>query len=248
MKIDLKKEVRLASRWLKKHSSAICSFVASAGVIGTGYFSYKACDEKFQIQYETDFEELTIKEMAKVFWKPILCGGLTITSIWLGHGIDQKQLAAMAAGYLALRKQYEEYRAKADTYGPHTDEAIRTDIARDHWDKTYPNEDELYWDEISQRYFTASPLQVEKAKYNINKLFQQTGVVTLNDLYGFLGIDKVAGGDVIGWDVGMFDAIVSMCLEDYWIDFEDDEYEIDDGDNSITAHLFATTFHPVPLH
>ena len=250
MKFNWKKEIRLAQRWLKRNGSAISSFAASVGVIATGYLAYKSCDDKFQIQYETDFEDLTVKETGKVFWKPVLCGGVTIVCIWLGHGLDQKQIAAMTAAYVALRKSYQEYRDEIRATNPELDKTARENIARSHWDKTYPNEDELYWDAISERYFTASPLVVEKAKYNLNKLFQQTGVVTINDFYGFLGIDKVPGGDERGWDVGMFDAIVSMCLEDYWIDFMDEEpYEIDDGEGgTVKVTAIETQFYPVPLH
>lgn len=247
MKFNLKYELKAASRWLKRNGSTITSIVGTIGVLATGYFSYKAHDEKST--FETNNDPLEPTDICKVFWKPAISASGTIACIWLGHGLDQRQLAAMTAAYIAVKKSYDEYRSVADTYGPNADKSIRADIAREHWDKNYPNEDELYWDDISQRYFTASPLAVEKAKYNINKLFQQTGVVTLNDLYGFLGIDEVEGGDVIGWDVGMFDAIVSMCLEDYWIEFEEDEYDIDDGNGmTITAKLFSTEHYPVPLH
>ena len=245
MKFNWKTEIRLAQRWLKRNGSTVSSLAASLGVIATGYFGWKAHDD-----YAMCAMDPTPEEAVKIFWKPAVSATGTIACIWLGHGLDQKQIMAMTAAYAALRKSYQEYRDEIRSTNPELDKMARENIARSHWDKTYPNEDELYWDAISERYFTASPLVVEKAKYNLNKLFQQTGVVTINDFYGFLGIDKVPGGDERGWDVGMFDAVVSMCLEDYWIDFMDEEpYEIDDGEGgTVKVTAIETQFYPVPLH
>ncbi len=241
MKINWQKEVKLARIWLKRNGSTLCNIAGSLGVIATGYFAWESGRHSES--------EQNLKTVLKENWKPIATGSGTIACIWLGHGIDQRNLAAVSAGYLAIKRSYEEYRSAVADLRPDIDQRIRHGIAKDKWDKTYPNEDELYWDEISQRYFTASPLKVEKAKYELNRLFQQTGVVTLNDLYGFLDIPKVPNGDNFGWDVGMFDAVVTMCLEDYWIDFDPEEtYLIDDGDGkTIEARTLSTTHYPVPL-
>lgn len=242
MKFSMKNEIRFAKRWLKRNGSMICSLAASAGVLATGYLAHEAGRE-----YDRTVSDE--RSIPKIYWKPAVSASGTIACIWLGHGIDQKQLATLTAGYLALRRSYQEYRDQIRREHPELDKMARENIAREHWDKTYPNEEELYWDAISERYFTASPLTIEKAKYNLNKLFQQTGVVTINDLYGFLGIEKVPGGDERGWDVGMFDVINSMCLEDYWIDFEDDTYEFDDGEGGIVeVKAIETQFYPIPLH
>ena len=74
--------------------------------------------------------------------------------------------------------------------------------------------------------------------------------MTINDVYGFLGIPKVPGGDQRGWDVCIFDAVLSMFLEDYWIYFMDEEpYEIDDGEGgTVKVTAIETQYYPVPLH
>lgn len=250
MKFNLKNEIRFASRWLKRNGSTICSIGATVGTILTGYFAYQASDNESDILFDCAFSEREYSDMevyTKIFWKPVVAGAGTIACIWLGHGIDQKQLAAMTAGYLALRKSYQEYREQVKADNPELDKTAKTNIAKENWDKTYPNEAELYWDAISNRYFTASPLQVEKAKYELNKLFAQTGTVTINDLYTFLGISKVPGGDCRGWDTNMFD-VVSSASGDYWIDFVDETYEFDDGNGeTVEVQALETDFYPMPL-
>ena len=101
MKFNWKKEIRLAQRWLKRNGSTVSSLAESLGVIATGYFGWKAHDD-----YTMYSMDPTLEEAVKIFWKPAVSATGTIACIWLGHGLDQKQIAAMTAAYAALRKSY----------------------------------------------------------------------------------------------------------------------------------------------
>ena len=72
-------------------------------------------------------------------------------------------------------------------------------------------EQRLFYDSFSKRYFQATISQVLQAEYHINRNMVLGAFVTLNDFYDFLGISHVEGGDVVGWL--MFDSM-------YWIDFD----------------------------
>ena len=72
-------------------------------------------------------------------------------------------------------------------------------------------EQRLFYDSFSKRYFQATISQVLQAEYHINRNMVLGAFVTLNDFYDFLGISHVEGGDVVGW-------LLSDSM--YWIDFD----------------------------
>lgn len=115
MKFNWKKEIRLAQRWLKRNGSTVSSLAASVGVITTGYFGWKAHDDYMMCPIDP-----TPKEAVKIFWKPVTSATGTIACIWLGHGLDQKQIAAMTAAYVTLRKSYQEYRDEIRATNPNS--------------------------------------------------------------------------------------------------------------------------------
>ena len=84
-------------------------------------------------------------------------------------------------------------------------------------------EERLFYDAISERYFQATISQVLQAEYHLNRNFALGGgFITLNQFYEFLGIEPVPGGDEVGW-------MVSDGL--YWVDFDHQKTVVDDGLN-----------------
>jgi hypothetical protein len=66
--------------------------------------------------------------------------------------------------------------------------------------------------------------EVINAEYHINRNLQLRGNVTLNEFYDFLGIDKIAEYEGVGWDL-------SDMMEDniMWLDFDNRMTKMEDG-------------------
>lgn len=99
-------------------------------------------------------------------------------------------------------------------------------------------EERLFYDAISDRYFQATISQVLQAEYHLNRNFALSGgFITLNQFYEFLGVSKVSGGDEVGW-------MVSDGL--YWVDFDHQKTMVDDGLNGeVECYIIDAPFPPV---
>ena len=99
-------------------------------------------------------------------------------------------------------------------------------------------EQRLFYDSFSKRYFQATISQVLQAEYHINRNMVLGAFVTLNDFYDFLGISHIEGGDVVGW-------LLSDSM--YWIDFDNSKAMVDDGRNGeIPCYVVDAEFDPQP--
>lgn len=79
----------------------------------------------------------------------------------------------------------------------------------------------IKFNSFSQRYFESTIEKVIQAEYHLNRNFMFAGVISLNDFYEFLGLEKTELGDAVGW---------SNCNGDiYWIDFNHHRLTLDDG-------------------
>lgn len=127
-----------------------------------------------------------------------------------------------------LQKSYNEYRDKVDELYENSS-IVDKEIAKDVYDNTKPSvsSDEkcLFYDMFSKRYFESNKVDVIAAEYHFNRNFTLRGYATLNELYEFLGVDKIDGGDSIGWSID-----AGLAFYGYsWIDFEHDFVTTDDG-------------------
>ena len=83
---------------------------------------------------------------------------------------------------------------------------------------------QLFFDSYSSRYFESTMEDVLKAEYDLNRDLTLEDHVTLNRFYEYLGLDRVDGGDEIGWSTGANFALYWQS----WIDFSHQKTEIDD--------------------
>ena len=67
--------------------------------------------------------------------------------------------------------------------------------------------------------------EILDAELNINKRFAENGLATLNEFYEFLGLDKIRGCDLIGWESDSMDEFYNRS----WIDFEHQLVELGGG-------------------
>lgn len=218
----------------------------------------KEVEDKSKFKY---FDEHAYSKWdAIVFgWKnyipAIIVGAGTIACIFTSHEISKKERDAIIAAYALLKKSYDDYRDNSRiVYGEDAEEKIFESIS-----STVPNnvikakdpaivvpsivgesstdfsveeEQRLFYDVVSERYFESTIGRVLQAQYHLNRNFTLGAPCPVNDYYEFLGIPRIDGGDKIGWGI---------CDEIMWIDFNNYRGELSNG---ISCLIIEPVFWP----
>lgn len=219
---------------MKKNASTILTCVGVTGVVATAVLTAKGATKASELIREKEKEtELTKVEKVKVAWKPyipaILTGAATITCIFGANVLNKRQQAALASAYALLNTSYNEYRKKVEElYGEEVDTHITKEIVKDKYtgDGTLSDDNnKLFYDEFSGRYFEASMADVLKAEYEINKQIAEWGSAYLNDFYEQVGLPTADYGDHLGWSAcGLYEMYWNQ-----WLNFEHETVVLDDG-------------------
>ena len=167
----------------------------------------------------------------------------TIICIMGANALNVRKQASIASAYALVKQSYKEYMEKLkNVYGEEAHNSIVNSIITEKckdvqlyssdWtgyssldfgedDALYPEARRTFYDSFSQRYFESTISKVIQAEYHLNRNFMFEGVIPLNDFYEFLGLEKIKGGDSVGW---------SSCDGDiYWIDFSHRKTTLEDG-------------------
>lgn len=229
-------------RGLKRASPTILTCMAAVGVISTAVLAVKGTTKAQRLLQEASDEkggELTkleaVKATAPAYILTALAGATTISCIVGANILNKRQQATMASAYAMLNQTYRRYRQAANSvYGKDADSKIQAEIAKDIYvdgngyiydpDMDKNSEKILFYDSNSQRYFQATIPAVLSAMYHLNRNLVLRGDVTLNEFFEFIGIDKIPGGDDIGWSM-------NELIEDglMWLDFENVHTKLEDG-------------------
>lgn len=188
---------------------------------------------------------LTRMETIGACWRcyvPAAVTGIaTIGCIFGANVLNRRQQASLVSAYALASRSLNRYKQKVkELYGEEAHRKVMAALAVEQSEKhpiyagTFAattslgfeeadEEERLFYDAISSRYFQATISQVLQAEYHLNRNFALSGgFITLNDFYDFLGISKTPEGDKIGW-------MVSDGL--YWVDFDHQRTVVDDGLN-----------------
>lgn len=240
-----------AGKALKKATPTILTCVGALGVVATAVLAVKAtpkaleCVERAKsVKMAEKGENLTTLETIGACWTcytpSTIAGIATIGCIFGANVLNRRQQATLTSAYALLDRAYRDYRKSVkNVFGEEGHRRVLEDMAvqkvsSDHtihtvgWfsvstlDFNVSEEEHLFYDSFSNRHFTSTIGQVLQAEYHLNRTFAQNGAVTLNEFYTFLGIDKVEGGDDIGW-------WVNYENEYYLVDFNHAVTYLDDG-------------------
>lgn len=243
------KRIRL---FLKRHASTILSVVASLGVVGTGVLSAKATyDAVKKIEKEQPkTKRKTLITVLPFYILPASIGVSTIGCVIGSNIINQRQIAGLAGAVSLVQKSFSEYKKKLiELHGKEADTEVATKIASEKFPEKKISEGKtLFYDRLTNRYFESTMEDVMYALYNLNKLFQFEGIVSVNDYCKILGIKPMGDdGDLEGWriwEMGEFGLIPwinaepMLCTtcdgqEYYMLDFEQGPFVLydlsDDG-------------------
>ena len=212
----------------KKNGPTILTCIGSVGVVVTSVMAIKATPKAIALLEDardekgddlTKFEKVMVAGPAYI--PTIIVGTSTIACVFGANILNQRQQAALMSAYALLDSTYKEYQSKVvDLYSEEADSRVKKEIAKDKYlgdDKLVDN-DALFYDEFSGRYFESTNAKVLKAEYETNKKISDHGGACLNDFYRALGLEPTKYGDRLGWSVN-----------DLSLDFRHEKFILDDG-------------------
>lgn len=167
-------------------------------------------------------------DLIKTCWKPYIpAASMAIvgTSCIVGaSAIHYKRNAALATVYALSERTLSTYREKvAETLGEKKEKEIREKIAQDDVNKDNGTDktviitskgNTLIKDSVSGRYFRSDVDTIKKAINTLNRRLTYEHYISLNELYGEIGLDNVKNGSMVGWnlDTGLIEPSFETCL------------------------------------
>lgn len=245
-------------KFLKENAPLILSCVGAAGVIVTAVSAATAVPKAIALIEEKKQEkggELTKCEKAvtamPAYFSAAIIGSISIVCIISANILNTQKQSALIGGYMALHNAYDRYKNKVvEIYGEEAHKDILRKIAAEKssgepiyaptlasnccLDFEDTEEERLFYDSFSERYFQSTFSKVLQAEYHLNRNFAIGGEVCLNDFYDFLGILHSDGGYETGWSC--YDGI-------NWIDFDHSKTVLEDG---LECYIIEMPFEPYP--
>ena len=223
--------------FVKRNSATILTCVGAAGVIATTVTAVKATPKALMLleqAKEEKGEELTKLETVKIagpaYVPTVLLGAGTLACIFGANVLNQRNQASLMGAYALVDGAYKDYRKKVDElYGEEAGAEVRAGIAKDKYEaepaKTVEDGKRLYYDFYSSRYFEATPAEVKRAEYEVNRTLMLDDGVFLNEWYQLLDLEPLE----YGWNFGWGACANSDMYWQTWIDFHHEKTVMDDG-------------------
>lgn len=234
-------------KWISKNSSGILSVVACVGVVVTAALTFKgAIKAKETIDEWTEEKraELTTFEKVQASAPSLIPAGIaaagTIGCIVASHKIDQKHILTIAGAGAGIAKKYDDYRkANIEVNGKEAHDKVMEKLAVEKakeqrisgdfmfnicdLNSSLDGEERLFYDSITETYFTSTLSRVMDAEYHMNRNMNVeggSGAVDVQMWCDFLGIEN-KHHDRRGW---------TICDDFTWLDFNNsDPVDIGDG-------------------
>ena len=235
---------------LKKTSPTILSCIGAGGVVLTSVLAVwstpkalrKICVDSKE-NHEGDPNAYTKIEAIRSAWFyyiPAVATGIgTIVCIFGANTLNKRAQASITSAYALLNDSYQNYKEKLkELYGEEAHQKIVDAITVERTKDMYmtsvgivrngtldfeehnPDDNRLFYDSFSKRYFESSVNRVIQAEYYLNRDFALGGRISVNYLYELLGLEPIDGGDDIGWGLDS-----GLC----WVDFNHYKSVLDDG-------------------
>ena len=229
---------------LKQSAPTILCFLASAGVVGTAIMAAKETPKAIKLRDEAKKDRLdkaeTFLYVAPAYIPAAGIGLWTIICIFGVNILNKRQQASLVSAFTLMERSYREYRSKvAEMLG--SDKEVWEEIAKDHISETDVEDGkELFFEPVSGTRFNRTMAEIKDAEYQFNRLFVLRGYASFNEMCEIFNIDKIKGGDDIGWDIDS-----GLCVYGYqWVDFIEEKVTLDDG---LECWLISYPFWPHKL-
>lgn len=195
-----------------------------AAVGSTGHFTWQACKKAQMLKQENpEITKLELaKELALYYIIPTATTATTIACLAKSSRSYRKTIHGLSKAYNDMSLAMAEYKALA--VGVPAAEVLGGYSRKPEKIVVQDNE-KVYYDVISHRYFKARPEVVANAKYLVNEEFGRNGDVPLSDYYDFLGIESTDYGEYVHWN----SEFIYDEWEDVFLPFDEIEYTMEDG-------------------
>lgn len=227
--------LRGAKVYLTRNAPTILTYVGAAGVVATSILAIKATPKALRLLEEAKEEkgeELTklesIKTVAPTYIPTIVMGASTIACIFGVNVLNKRQQAALISAYTMLNTRFKDYEDKVkEVYGEEGEANVKNELVKDSYKDSnisVEEDEELFYDLFSERYFKSTIQHVKDAEYNFNRNLALRGFADLNELYDFYCIPEVSYGFSMGWNLA--------AEGDYgyrWVDLHHSKITMDDG-------------------
>ena len=215
--------VNKTKEWTSKNSPQLLTGAGIAGLIYSGVSAAGKTPKGVDIlRDETEIagRELDRVEKIKACWKvyapEALIAALSVGCIVGANRISARRTTAMAAAYKLTEAAFKEFKDKTiEVVSEKNLNDIREGIAKDRLEKepveekkvvvcNAPSEnDVLFCDSLSMRYFKMNKENVLKAENQLNLLLRNEGYTSVNAFYDLLecGLEHTELGGMLGWNV-----------------------------------------------
>lgn len=237
--------------FMKRNTPTALTILGGIGVVATAVLSAQATPKAMIILEEarkekgedlTKLEKVTVA--TPVYVPAIMTGVTTIACIFGANLLNKRQQAALMSAYAFLDNSYKEYKKKVEELLDEEQvKEIRSEIAKDHYDGSMKpsNDNRLFYDLYSGRYFESTIEAVQRAEYRINRNLIMRDYAYLNEFYEELKIEPLDDCSEVGWSTG-------GNFEKYWqnwIDFTHEKTVIDDGSyEGMECHIIVMQQEP----
>lgn len=199
----------------------------------------------------------TVMAAAPVFAPAVWAGIATAACIIGSTVISYKAQASLVGACACLDRLHKDYRGKVrEFFGDAADQQVIAAISPEETKRVVlnaeclcencclsdeePGEKVLFYDTLTERYFTSTVEQVICAEYHLNRNYVLGGNVSVLNWLEFLGLEPDEGevdasiADSEIWDVDDNEGL-------YWIDFNHRKVRMDDG---LECYIIETPFGP----
>ena len=220
-KPNLSKFAKDIQNGVSKHSPEILTGIGIASMLTTVVLAVKATPkalEKIDKAKEEKGEELSKVEVVKAAWKPYVPAAVTgvvgVGCLIGSNSINAKRNAALATAYQITTTAFNDYKEKVvETIGEKKEKTVRDKVAQKQVDDKPPVTTTVYntgkggtlvYDPQFGQYFRCNIDSIDKAvnKLNNDMVSGYTEYVSLNDFYDAIGVNRIAMGDNLGWNIG----------------------------------------------
>jgi hypothetical protein len=208
--------------FLTENSTTILTVVASVGVVATAVLAARGkpdADDRLEaytddkVRSTPDGQDVKVSplEVIKVVWRPYLpatiTGVGTIICIVGANQIGLRRNAALVAAYSLVDRTLREYQDKVvEKLGPTEEKKVRDEIAQERINNNPPpviimgKGDTTCLDLYTGRYFKSDIEDIRRAVNDFNRDVNEDHHAPLNVFWGYLGLDPVMVGDVMGYN------------------------------------------------
>lgn len=200
---------------VKRNSPAILTGMAVAGVVTTTVMAVQATPRAMLLVDSLEEKNPSKVDILKVTWRvyvpTALMASVTIGCMIGANHISVRRNAAIAGLYSITENTLKDYQDKVvETIGKNKESLIKEEIVQDKLNANPVENNEviitgngemLCYDDLSGRYFKSDVETLRRAMNDVNRDMRMNMWVLLNEWYNEIGLEGIALGDDIGWDV-----------------------------------------------